>query len=111
MIIKCDSGNGCIGLLWTRLLRHLLVHGKIRSPRGLCTRECLGVQLRLNNPRLNILSFPARDLNSRHLISEWLWIMAGRSDLATLAKYNSQIKRISDHGTSLAGASLPRLLP
>jgi len=45
------------------------------------------------------------------MIAEWLWIMAGLSNVAMLDKYNTKMYQFSDDGNTLAGAYGPRLMP
>jgi thymidylate synthase len=96
---------------WFDLLGRLYHDGQPVSPRGYETHELLGVQLRVDNMTKNILVHPARALSYRFAIAEWLWIAAGREDVATIAKYNKHIAQFSDDGTTFAGAYGKRLTP
>ena len=95
---------------WFELLGKLYRDGLPVSPRGFETRELLGVQLRVNDMTKNILVHPARGLNYRFAVAEWLWMAAGRSDVATIAKYNKNIAQFSDDGIIFAGAYGPQML-
>ena len=98
--------------VWSQLLSALYHQPEYESkPRGMLTRECLGVTLLINELRNNILYHPIRNLNYKFQIAEFLWMAYGRNDLATLARYNSQMARFSDDGLTLAGAYGPRLQP
>lgn len=97
------------GTAWFKLLNRILGMGKRVSPRGQETRELLGVQLHVEDLTQNILHSSIRDLNYRFLVAEWLWILRGRQDLASLARYNKQYAAYSDDGIYLAGAYGPRL--
>jgi thymidylate synthase len=44
------------------------------------------------------------------MIAEWLWMAAGREDVATIARYNKQIAQFSDDGVKFAGAYGPQML-
>jgi thymidylate synthase len=95
---------------WLRLLYELAHHFEYKpAPRGFATRELLGVTLRVNDMRNNIIHHPVRNLNYRYLVAEWLWIALGLEDLGTLTQYNGQMSRFSDDGKVLAGAYGPRL--
>lgn len=95
---------------WTELLHQLFYTPEHRpEPRGLKTNEILGVTLRVDDLRNNLLYHPVRNLNYKFAVAEWLWISYGRDDVATLARYNSQITRFSDDGVTFAGAYGPRL--
>lgn len=78
------------------------------SPRGMNTREILGAQLVLTNPLRNILSSPARKLNYRFSVAEWLWMLLGQND-TSVAVFNSQLRNFSDDGETFAGAYGPKL--
>jgi thymidylate synthase len=60
--------------------------------------------------RRNILVHPARGLNYRFAICEWLWMAAGREDVATIARYNKNIAQFSDDGVIFRGAYGPQML-
>lgn len=55
------------------------------------------------------MAHPARDLNYRFMLAEWLWIQAGREDVTSIAGFNSKIANYSDDGVIFAGAYGPRL--
>jgi thymidylate synthase len=97
--------------VWTGLLKHLLERGKLQSPRGQITFEELGVVLRMSDLRENILINDARRPNYRFMVAEWLWIALGRSDVASLMRYNKQIAQFSDDKLTFSGAYGPRLKP
>ena len=96
---------------WFGLLQRLYNHGKPVSSRGYETQELIGVQVRVDDMTKNILVHPARALNYRFMISEWLWVSAGRSDVDTVARYNSKMRDFSDDGIVLAGAYGARIRP
>ncbi len=99
-----------IGQLYPLLLQTLLNEGSsLASPRGQQTSERLGIQLQVTDLTQNILVHPVRDLNYRFMVGEWLWIMAGRDDVESLARYNQEMRRFSDDGEVLEGAYGPRL--
>src|SRR5205814_10655140 len=79
-------------------------------PRGQKIMELLHTQITVP-ARSNIIVDPNRDLNYRFMIAEWLWIQAGRQDVAFPASYNSQVKQFSDDGVIFNGAYGPRLQP
>jgi thymidylate synthase len=102
--------GGSINEVWLKLLEELHDRPEHRpAPRGMTTHECLGVALRVTDLRNNLLYHPVRNLNYRFAVAEWLWIAYGLDDVATLARYNSQMARFSDDGLTLAGAYGPRL--
>lgn len=94
---------------WVALLSDLVHLGQPVSPRGLQCYELRNVTF-TSPMEFNILHHPIRDLNYRFMIAEWLWMSLGRSDVASLDRYNSIIKRFSDDGKEFAGAYGPRWL-
>lgn len=95
---------------WRHLLFEL-VKAKPAGPRGIGTREILGVTFRVNDGLRNILFHPSRDLNYKFMVAEWLWIMNGDSSVDAIAQYNSKLRDFSDDGLTLFGAYGPRLMP
>ena len=69
----------------------------------------MGVQLRVENLRNNILLSTERNLNYRFMVAEWLWILFGMNELKVIEQYNSEIRKFSDDGLILSGAYGPRL--
>jgi thymidylate synthase len=105
MIIR----GGDVYEAWRQLLWQLTVNGREVSPRGLATKEILGVQLRIDDAYHNIIADPVRRLNFRFLVAEMIWMAAGLDDLAPLTRYNREMAKFSDDGARLAGAYGPRL--
>lgn len=94
---------------YSGIAKTLIGTGASVSPRGLKTREQLGVSLRVERPLQNILYHPARHLNYKFMVAEFLWILFGYDDVKTISKYNSKYVDYSDDGVSLWGAYGPRL--
>jgi thymidylate synthase len=78
------------------------------SPRGLRTREVIDAHLCFDS-KFNLLDCPARGLNYRFAVAEWLWMAFGRSDVETLAQYNAVMRQYSDDGVFLTGAYGPHI--
>jgi thymidylate synthase len=95
--------------LWLRQLSNLIRHGETVGPRGKGTRELLNQQLLIEDSARCLIDVPARKLNYRFAVAEWLWMMFGRSDVATIAQYNSQLMHYSDDGVWFTGAYGPHL--
>lgn len=106
-----NEAKGSFGHAWYNLLDHLYHEGKTTTPRGIETRETCAVSLTVANALASVLVDPARNLNYRFMVAEWLWITAGRRDVASLARFNGKMANFSDDGVTLAGAYGPRLLP
>src|SRR6516164_2279498 len=97
--------------IWSGLLADLVYQGDQRAPRGLLTRELLGVTIRVKNGLDNILNHQLRKLNYQFMVAEWLWIMKGSNELALIEQYMPKLIEFSDDGKVLAGAYGPRLMP
>ncbi len=102
--------TGNFSQAWFELLERLYEEGRPVSPRGYETHELIGVQLRVEDMTQNILVHPGRGLSYRFMIGEWLWMAAGREDVATIVRYNKQIAQFSDDGIKFAGAYGPQML-
>lgn len=96
---------------WKTLLEAILSGGDRSSPRGKVTAELLDVKLTVVDALANIVTSPARGLNYRFMLAEWLWIAAGRADLTPLTRVNRRMAEFSDNGKTLRGAYGPRLHP
>jgi thymidylate synthase len=93
---------------WLVILRQLLDHGDIVSPRGLKTRELLGYTSKFNMhyPLVNVA---ARKLGLRFAAAEAAWILSGDNRVATIAPYSKEVSRFSDDGVWFNGAYGPPL--
>jgi thymidylate synthase len=96
--------------LWVTLLDKLLVNGKEVAPRAQRTREVIPLTLVLLDPLKNIVTIPERNLNYSFMVAEWLWIMAARDDVPSIAFYNKEIARFSDDGERYFGAYGPKIV-
>lgn len=68
------------------------------------TREILNVVTELTTPRHRVQIIPGRYMNPWLALSEAIWLLAGRNDIAALEPYNKRIKNYSDDGSTLYGA-------
>lgn len=55
-------------------------------------------------PRERVLFWPARDANPFFHLIESLWMLAGRNDVDTVAKYVTRMRSFSDDGVTFHGA-------
>jgi thymidylate synthase len=94
---------------WFELLSEL-ARGRQVRPRGMLCFEETAVTLRVLEGLENVLVHPARNLNYRFMVAEWLWIWFGRNDVASISRYNSKIAQFSDDGTTFEGAYGPRIV-
>jgi thymidylate synthase len=106
--VEFRSSN--IGFLWNNLLRTLELDGEPVSPRDQGTREIREVTLILEEPLSNVLVDLTRKPSYRFMVAEWLWILAGRDDVASIGQYNKHIIPFSDDGIKFAGAYGPPLV-
>lgn len=61
------------------------------------------------NPRNRVLLDPTRDANPFFHLMEALWILAGRDDVAWLARFNNKMREFSDDGDTFHAAYGDRL--
>lgn len=95
--------------LYLQVLRHVLLRGSMRSPRGRDTLELIGSHLILTNPYRNIIVIPERKLSYHFMVAEWLWMMEGSNRLDLIQPFNNRIGDFSDDGQTLTGAYGPKL--
>ena len=72
--------------------------------RGRPTKELLNVVTTIQDPRARCQIVPGRRLNPWLALSESLWLLAGRNDMASLLPYNKGITEFSDNGRIMYGA-------
>ena len=75
------------------------------SPRGMASREQLGVQYRLRDATQRVAVIPARRLNLVFNFAEALWYLAGRDDLEFIETYAPRMRRYSADGVRLTGTA------
>lgn len=92
-------------------LGELIEYGDVCDVRGRQTREILNFVSEIEEPQHHCILIPSRHWNPWLAMSEFLWIMAGRNDIAALQPYNSHIGDYSDDGVHLYGAYGPRITP
>lgn len=92
---------------WLDLMDAQVRMGKTVSPRGIATRELIGVQIEVENYGMNVLTSPERNLNYKFMVAEFLWIAEGHRSLQSIAQFNSKYKELSDDGENLYGAYGP----
>lgn len=90
-------------LYWPELLE-LVDYGEPVDVRGRKTLEILNVVTEVQEPWHHCILLPARRWNPWLAMSEALWILAGRNDVAALLPYNKNIVNYSDDGVHLYGA-------
>lgn len=96
--------------LYERILGELMATGEpILTTRRGVTKEILGYQFKLDNPRDRIVFNPGREFNMFQTIGQWLWMVSGRSDFGFVKYYNPRSKEFSADLRQVEGAYGPRL--
>lgn len=90
-------------------LHAILTRGLNSQPRGLPTRELLGVQTVVDMSR-PVLTVPKRELGYKFLCAEAAWIMSGDNRVSTIEKFSPVIKRFSDNGYNYFGSYGPKVV-
>jgi thymidylate synthase len=78
------------------------------SPRGFPSRERVGVQYTVVDPRQRVPFTPVRRVNIVFNFAEALWYLAGRDDLEFIAYYAPSMRRYSMDGRTLTGTAYGR---
>lgn len=95
--------------LYKQITRRVMHKGIQVTTRGLDFKEIRFEKFVLSNPRARLVQNPARKLQKRFAMGEFIWIMSGNPWLADIAYYNKRMSEFSDDGVSLNGAYGPRL--
>lgn len=90
--------------LYLPALQELVDEGERVDVRGRQTLEILNYISEVEEPEHHCILIPSRRWNPWLALSESLWILAGRNDVAALKPYNSNISNFSDDGDVLYGA-------
>jgi len=90
------------------ILGVLLDHGTEVSPRGLATREVLGLSFRLRHPRRRCITNNARRFSLPLALGEFAWHMNKADDVASLAYYAKRWSEFADDGRRIAGSCYGR---
>lgn len=106
MNLQADSADG----VYYEVMRHVLDYGDIRSPRGVKTQELTGVKIELTDPACNVITSPVRRLSYTFMVAEFLWMILGRNDVASVSRYNKKIADFSDDGHTFYGAYGPKIV-
>lgn len=88
-------------LPWLHTLNNYGDHVEVRGHK---TIEFLNCVTEISEPWHHCILIPSRRWNPFLAISEALWILAGRDDVAALKPYNNHITDYSDDGIHLYGA-------
>jgi thymidylate synthase len=91
-----------------QLCRLELQPERVIGPRGFATREVLNWSMEIDSNEA-LLDVKGRKLNYRFAVAEWVWMMFGRSDVESVAQFNSIMRQFSDDGVWLTGAYGPHI--
>ena len=94
---------------WVYLLNALIEHGEIVSPKGVETREFLGMSVSADM-KYPVLMEEGRKLNYSFMAAEAYWILTGDSLVDNIAPYNKNIAQFSDNGFTFFGAYGPKIV-
>ena len=81
----------------------------ICQPRGMKIKEKLNhsFKIGMEDP---IITIPERKLSYSFMFGEAAWMLSGRNDVASVAKYIDGVKRFSDDGVTFFGAYGPKII-
>lgn len=71
--IECET----ITELYVKILKKLDEEGIERSPRGINTKELVGISVKLNNPRTRFITEPLRRHSLKYIVNETKWYLSG----------------------------------
>lgn len=86
--------------MYMEALTSLTDLGELVSPRGKDIKELRPVIFEFKNPLKRVTFLRGRLINPFFQLSETLWILAGRSDVKWLTRYNASIAQFSDDGVN-----------
>ncbi len=87
----------------------LLRHGADVLVKERWTKELIARNTRIERPLERYLSVPSRNHDVLAQFAETMWVLAGRDDVAWLARYLPRAPQFSDDGVVWRGAYGPRL--
>jgi len=105
-IIKASTASRLYAAVLDNVLRS--EDGECVGPRGMATRELRNQVYVLTDTTKCAAWLPDRRLNYPFMFAEFLWVFCGRSDVAMIRHYNSNIVKYSDDGQTFYGAYGPR---
>lgn len=91
------------GAVYRAQLTELLAAPQVPA-KGTTTRELINAITEISEPQHRIQFVPGRRMNPWLALSEGLWLLAGRNDVAALQPYSGGIVKFSDDGRTLYGA-------
>ena len=98
--IVANSSND----LQRELSLRLLELGAESEPRGMQTRELLGVSFELSNPRNRLTTLPERKWSAALAVAELAWHLRGDTDVEALAFYTPRWRDFADSSGKVRGS-------
>jgi len=95
--------------VWTAAAREVVFSGEKRAPRGIKTRELVGMQLIVENPRCRVPRLPVREFSLAYAMGELAWYAAADDSLEFIKYYAPSYGKYSDDQKRLHGAYGPRI--
>jgi thymidylate synthase len=92
---------------WLAVVERIFEEGKPVAARGRSTREVVPGQVRFD--MRYPFPHPRRAASRRFLAGEAWWILSGRDDVASIARFNRRIADYSDNGATFFGAYGPKV--
>lgn len=102
------SVSSNIADLYKTALTDVMLLGDQTKPRGFNCLELTPYVMTLTDPCKNILNDNVRKINKAFAAAEFMWILTGKQDVESIAKFNSKIAKFSDDGKTFFGAYGPR---
>ena len=91
---------------WRYLIQSVLAKGSDETARGLAFRELIGYSTAFDMTQPLVTSV-GRKLSLKYAFGEAWWILSGKDDVESLARYNAKIRNYSDDGKTFFGAYGP----
>ncbi|WP_414497105.1 thymidylate synthase [Stenotrophomonas maltophilia] len=95
-----DSSNN----LQRKLCELVVSSGEVVNPRGMETREMLGVSFVLNDPRNRLTTLPGRKWSSALAVGELAWHLRGDTNVEPLAFYAPKWRDFADGSGEVRGS-------
>lgn len=93
---------------WIQQLSDVMHYGKEVSPRGKLTKE-LPQKTMVFDMNYPVVTYPSRKMGYKFMAAEAWWMLEGRNDVQSIARYSMAISNFSDDGVSFFGAYGPRI--
>jgi thymidylate synthase len=93
-----------INAIQTKLCAEIMAHGLLVEPRGMSTRELLGMSFVLANPRARLTTLKTRRWSPGLAAAELLWNVRGETAVEPLAFYNPRWRDFADSNGIVRGS-------